>query len=218
MKRTGFTLIEVIVATAMGVIVMLTVALLVQSGYQSWKLAYKTVNSEIRLDSISAITAFGTLGRQSNKKDYYVYRVSGTTFTRLTPAVNPDEILTGQAVEFRYWSTNLQADMMTPTSSADRYALFYIDNGQLKLDKGTAVEGSPTGGAIDAAKHRVTGGTSSTTTLADNVVSVEFSHTTIDMAGDGNGCVRMKLVLNDPADNKTFTFLAATYLRNVWPQ
>jgi prepilin-type N-terminal cleavage/methylation domain-containing protein len=225
MKKNGFTLIEIIIAMAMGFIVMMTVAMLVQSGYQSWTLAYNTANTDSRLDSIRTITAFGSLGRISNKKDYYVYQVTGTTFTRKVPVASPEENLTGQAVEFRYWSTDLTDDMLTPTSSADRYALFYLDNGRLMLDKGTSVEGSPTGGAIDAAGHRATGAGVATTVLADNVASVEFTHTTINMTGDGNGCVRMKLVINGstnnparPTETKICTFLAATYIRNIWPQ
>ncbi len=216
MKRNGFTLIEIMTAIALGCIIMLPVAMLVQSGQKSRNKSYNTANADSRLDSISTITEFGSFGRKSNKNDYYVYGVSGTTFTRKTPVANPEEILTGQAVEFRYWSTDLTAAMLTPTSVADRYALFYLDSGQLKLDFGTST-GGLTGGAINAAKHRVTGTGVTTVTLAKNVTSVTFSHTAKDMAGDGNGCVRMTLVINDPADNKINTYLAATYLRNVWP-
>ncbi|MGD0551246.1 MAG: prepilin-type N-terminal cleavage/methylation domain-containing protein [Sedimentisphaerales bacterium] len=217
MKRNGFTLIEVIIAIAASCMVMLTVAILVQSGYKSWNRTYKTSNADSRLDSIGTITAFGSFGRKSNKKDYYVYSVSGTTYTQVKPVANPEEILTGQAVEFRYWSTDLTAAMLNPTSVADKYVLFYLDSGQLKLDYGTSV-GGPTGGAINTAGHRVTGTDVTTVTLAKNVTSVAFSHTTKDMAGDGNGCVRMILVINDPNDHKTNTFLAATYLRNIWPE
>jgi len=225
MKKNGFTLIEVIMAMAGGFIVMLTVAMLVQSGHTSWRKSYDAANCDSRLDSMSSITAFGSFGRKSNKKDYYVYSVSGTgtTFTRLTPVHNPDEILTGQAVEFRYWGTDLEADMLTPTSTADSYALFYLDYAQpgnikLKLDISDAHHGGAGPPAINGAGHRITGAGLNTVTLASHVTSVEFSHTTIDMAGDGKGCVRMKLIINDPADNQTKTFLAATYIRNVWPQ
>ena len=220
MKRNGFTLIEIIVAMAAGFIVMLTVAMLVQSGYRSWNQTYRTANCDSRLDSIATTTSFGSIGRKSNKNDYYVYRVAGSTFS--APPLNlldPDEILTGQAVEFRYWKDDLAASMLTPTSVADRYALFYLDNGQLKLDTGTSTGGS-TGGAINAAGHRVT--PISTVTLAKNVTSVEFSHTKKTPAGGGLGCVRMRLVINDkdPANNKpkTVIVIAATYIRNVWPQ
>jgi prepilin-type N-terminal cleavage/methylation domain-containing protein len=215
MKKNGFTLIEIIIALAAGVIVMLTVAMLVQSGYRSWNQAYNAANAGSRLDSIATTTSFGTIGRKSNKNDYYVYHVAGSTFTRVTPVANPEENLTGQAVEFRYWGSDLEDDMLTPTSVADKYALFYLDGGQLKLDLGTST-GGPTGGAIDAAGHRVA--STSTSTLANHVTSVAFTHTTKNLAGDGWGCVRMRLEINDPVDNKSKTVIAATYIRNVWPQ
>lgn len=216
MKRNGFTLIEVIIAISISCIVMLTVAILVQSGYKSWNRTYKTSNADSRLDSIGTITAFGSFGRKSNKNDYYVYSISGTNFTRVTPVVNPEEILTGQAVEFRYWSTDLTAAMLNPTSAADSYALFYLDSGQLKLDISDPNHGGIGPPAINTSRHRVTGTGVTTIILARNVTRVAFSHTTKNMAGDGNGCVRMALVINDSNDNKTF--LAATYIRNVWPE
>jgi prepilin-type N-terminal cleavage/methylation domain-containing protein len=215
MKRNGFTLIEIIVAMAAGLIVMLPVAMLMQSGYRSWNQIYAAANSDSQLDSIATTTSFGTIGRKSNKNDYYVYQVAGSVFTRVTPLADPEENLTGDAVELRYWSSDLNDDMLTPTSVADKYALFYLDSGQLKLDLGTST-GGPTGGAIDAAGNRVA--SESTVTLANNVTSVQFTHTTRNLAGDGKGCVRMNLTINDPADRKIKNVIAATYIRNVWPQ
>jgi prepilin-type N-terminal cleavage/methylation domain-containing protein len=219
MKRNGFTLIELMAAIALSCIVMLPVAMLVQSGYKSWNQTYKTANADSQLDSIATTTAFGSIGRKSNKNDYYVYRVAGSTFT--APPVNPldsDEILTGQAVEFRYWSTDLTAAMLTPTSAADSYALFYLDNGQLKLEISDHAHGGIGPPAINAAGHRVAGAGATTTILAKNVASVVFTHTKKTPTGGGWGCVRMNLTINDPADNKSKTVIAATYLRNVWPQ
>jgi prepilin-type N-terminal cleavage/methylation domain-containing protein len=219
MKRNGFTLIEVIVAMAAGFIVMLTVAMLVQSGYRSWNQTYRTANCDSRLDSIATTTSFGSIGRKSNKNDYYVYQVANATFT--APPVNPldpDEILRGQAVEFRYWGTDLEADMLTPTSSADSYALFYLDNGQLKLEISDSAHGGIGPPAINSSGHRVNGAGATTVILANHVTSVEFSHTKKTPAGGGLGCVRMNLTINDPADNKSKTVIAATYIRNVWPQ
>jgi len=231
MKRNGFTLIELTVAMAIGFIVMLPVAMLIQSGYRSWNQAYRTANCDSRLDSIATTTSFGTIGRKSNKNDYYVYSVSGTTFA--APPVNPldpDEILTGQAVEFRYWSTDLAAAMLTPTSVADCYALFYLDNTnpdnvQLKLEISDPTHGGIGPPAINAAGHRVNGTGATTTILANHVTSVAFSHTKKTPTGGGLGCVRMNLTIkektnNDPANNqyRTVTVIAATYIRNVWPQ
>ncbi len=222
MKRNGLTLIELMTATVISVMVMLTVAILVESGQKSWNKSYNAANCQSQLDSISAISSFGGFGRRSNKKDYYVYSVAGTgsntTYTQVMPVANPEENLTGHAVEFRYWSGSLTAAMMAPTSVADSYAFFYVDSNQLKVDFGqTTGTGGITGGAINAAHHRVTGTGLNTVILASYVTSVTFTHTTKDMAGDGYGSVRMQLVINNPADNQTKTFLAATCLRNIWP-
>jgi prepilin-type N-terminal cleavage/methylation domain-containing protein len=233
MKRNGFTVIELMTAIALSCIVMIPVAMLVYSGQKICKKSYDTAfNCQSQLDSVSSITSFCSFGRKSNKKDYYVYSTAGsgssTTYTQVMPVANPEEILTGQAVEFRYWSTGLTAAMLSPTSVADSYALFYLDNSnpanvQLKVDFGTST-GGPTGGAIDAAHHRVPPGIPPVI-LANNVRStvstspVEFSHTTKDMAGDGYGSVRMKLIINENnVAGQDKTFLAATCLRNIWPE
>jgi hypothetical protein len=218
MKRNGFTVVELMTAITLGCIVMIPVAMLVYSGQKSWWKSYNTANSQSQLDSVSTITSFCSFGRKSNKKDYYVYSTagsgSGTTYTQVMPVANPEENLTGQAVEFRYWSTGLTTAMLSPTSVADSYALYYLDSGQLKVDFGTST-GGLTGGAINTAGHRVT--PVSTSILANNVTSVAFTHTTKDMAGDGYGSVRMQLVINDPNYGPK-TFLAATCLRNIWPE
>lgn len=223
MKTNGFTLIEVITATVISTIVMLSVAIIVQSGYRSWNTTNNIADANARLDSIGTITTFGSFGRRSNQKDYYVYSVTGTggnaKYTRVAPAALPDETLAGQAVEFRYWSSGPTAAMLAPTAYADSYAFFYVDSNQLKVDFGkTTGTGGVTGGAINAAGNRVTGNNVTTVILAHNVNSVAFYHTATDLAGDGEGCVRMALVINDTLNNKIDTFLAATYLRNIWPQ
>jgi hypothetical protein len=211
-NRSAMSLIEVIVAMAMASIVMLTVALLVQSGYKSWHQTYNNANRESLLDPLDTVTAFGSIGRKSNKTDYSLYTVNGGTFTKPVPQVNPEEILTGQAVEFRYWSTDLQAGMLSPTSTPDRYALFYLNGTDLKVDWGT----NPPGG-VNGTHQRTTSGITNTVTLAKNVTNIEFSHTSRDIAGDGKGCVRMKLEITDPTTHVTKTTLAATYIRNAWP-
>jgi hypothetical protein len=55
--------------------------------------------------------------------------------------------------------------------------------------------------------------------MAENVINLEFSHTTRNLAGDGKGCVRMNLMLADSnaMGAPVTTVTAATLLRNVWP-
>lgn len=209
----GLTLIELIAAIGTSSIVMLAAAILISSGYKGWNQIYNNANCESRLGAMDTMIALGTIGRKSNKMDYRLYEVDDATFERVEPLADPEEILTGQAIEFRYWDTELDAGLMVPDVNATAYALFYLANGRLKVDHGPYPPG-----AIDGSKHRITGAGISTTTLAQDVTSVEFSHTAKNMAGDGRGCVRMKLVITDPEDGSTKTTIAATLMRNTWPQ
>jgi prepilin-type N-terminal cleavage/methylation domain-containing protein len=210
--RKGFTLIEMITALGIGSIVMLCAALLIQSGFKGWNQTYNNANCETRLGALDVMTALGAIGRKSNKMDYCVYEVTGSYFEKVEPSADPEEILTGQAVEFRYWDTELDSALMDPATTATAYALFYLDDNKLKVDFGPY----PPGG-INGSGYRITGGDVTTTTLAENVSSVEFSHTAKNMAGDGKGCVRMKLVIIDPEDDAPKTTIAATMMRNSWP-
>jgi hypothetical protein len=226
--RHGLTLIEVVVAMSVAFVVMLTAAMLVSSGYKGWTQVYNNANCEARLGAIEATVALGAIGRKSNKIDYRLYSFNGSKYTRVgvDPASHPDDILTGQAVEFRYWDTELDADLMNPDVNATAYALFYLEgDGQLKelkVDYGPYDPPDSPGG-INSSGHRNTTNVS-TATLAKDVNSVEFSHTAKNTTGDGYGCVRMKLVITDTKnttdtkDDSSKTILAATFMRNVWPQ
>jgi prepilin-type N-terminal cleavage/methylation domain-containing protein len=220
-RRRGLTLIELIAAIGIASIVMLAAAMLVSSGFKGWNQIYNNANCETRLGAMDTMIALGAIGRKSNKMDYCVYEVTGNTFERvgIDPPSNPDDILTGQAVEFRYWDTELDAGLMNPDVNATAYALFYLDTGthQLKVDHGPYdPAGGEPGGVIGS--HRNPGADVTTTTLAKNVFSVEFSHTAKNITGDGQGCVRMKLVITDPTDGSPKTTIAATLMRNTWPQ
>jgi prepilin-type N-terminal cleavage/methylation domain-containing protein len=210
-RLRGFTLIEVVITLAIASMVMVTSALLIQSGYRSWNRSFNNANGKSREGAIEAMTALGAVGRKSNRVEYYVYKVTGTTFTRALPVANPDEVVLGDAVELRYWEYPLKAEYMNPAITATKYALFYLDNGKLKLDTGDYPPG-----AINAGGHRNTA--DATVTLAENVDSLRFSHTTKNMAGDGNGCVRMKMISKDPNTHESKTTIVASMMRNVWPQ
>ena len=212
-SERGFSLVELIMAIAVATIVMMAVALLVYSGQKSWIRAFNATNSESRLGSLDSMIALGAVGRKSNKVDYRLYKLVAGQYQRALPISNPEEPIIGQAIEFRYWDTALDADLMDPTITATAYAIFYLENGALKMTYGPY---PPSG--IDAAGNIRSGADIATVTLAENVSSVQFGHTTRNMAGDGKGCVRMKLIITDPADGSSKTTLAATLMRNVWPQ
>jgi prepilin-type N-terminal cleavage/methylation domain-containing protein len=210
--RPAFTMIEMIVAIVMSTIVMMTVALLIQSGYKSWLKTFNNANSDSRIDSLDTMIALGTTGRQSNKMNYSLYTVVGGVYAKPLPVVNPDEVLTGQAIEFHYWDPpDLDASLLDPAIPGNAYSLFYLDGTNLKVDKGIYPPGGVNGG------HRVTGGDVTTITLARNVTSLAFTHTGKNMTGDGKGCIRMRMVITDPVSHETKTTLAATMMRNVWP-
>ncbi|MGA2094580.1 MAG: prepilin-type N-terminal cleavage/methylation domain-containing protein [Sedimentisphaerales bacterium] len=211
-RLRGFTLIEIVITLAMASMVMVTSALLIQSGYRSWNRSYNNANGKSREGTIAAMTALGAVGRKSNRVEYYVYNVTGTTFTRALPVTNPDEVVLGDAVELRYWKDSLKAEYMNPAITATKYALFYLDHGQLKVDYGDYPPA-----AINAAGHRNTSNVK-TVILAENVTYLRFSHTTKNMAGDGNGCVRMKMTITDPDTHESKTTIVASMMRNVWPQ
>jgi hypothetical protein len=212
-SKTAFTLIEMIMAMAASVIVLLAVAILTSTGQKSWAQTYNKNNSDLQVGTIGATTALGVFGRKANKTDYRIYKKLLTNkYERVVPETDPEEVVVGNAVEFRYWEGDLTADMINANKTATSYVLFYLDNGDLKTDYGLF----PPGG-VDAGGNRLTGGDVTTVTLIRGVTAVEFSHTTHNMAGDGKGCVRMKLTATDPVTGNPKVILAATLMRNTWP-
>ena len=147
-SRRGVTLIELIIAMAAAFIVMLTVGVLLYGGQKSWLKTYNDNNCESRIGALNTMVALGALGRKSNKVDYRLYTVTGNNFQRATPLVDPEEIVKGQAIEFRYWDTELNADIIRPDVNATAYALFYLDsaNHKLKVDYGLYPPGGVTEG------------------------------------------------------------------------
>ena len=192
---------------------MMTVAMLLYSGQRSWTQIYARSNSESQVGSMNAMVALGAFGRKSNKMNYCLYQLVGNRYVRVVPAAQPEEVVIGDAVEFRYWDVPLSGEIVNTQTTATAYAFFYLNNGNLKIDYGPYPPG-----AIDAAGYRISGDTVTTVTLVRNITDVEFSHTTRNMAGDGKGCVRMKLTVTDSATGQSKTILAATLMRNTWPQ
>ncbi len=209
----GFSLIELVITMALTMIVVLIVGSLLKSGHLSWARAFNYANSSSHLNAIETTVMFGNIGRKSNKMDYALYEISSTG--RFDPVPLPDnleEIVKGQAVEFHYWDTELTKDIMDISITGTAYALFYLDDDKLMLDIGPYPPG-----AIDAFGNRLTGGSVTTVTLAQNVSDLEFTHTTRSLNGDGKGCVRISMTISDPFDNSQTTVTAATLMRNVWP-
>jgi hypothetical protein len=212
LSKSGFTLVEMIMAMAGSLIVMLAVAILTYSGHTSWNRTYNSNNSDLQVGTIGTTAALGIFGRKANKTDYRLYKKNINAYERVVPESEPEEVVVGDAVEFRYWNTELTEEIMNSAQTATAYALFYVENGNLRIDYGPFPPGS-----MDTDGHRITGNGITTVTLVRNVTAVEFSHTTQTMAGDGKGCIRMKLTATDPVTGNPKVILAATLMRNTWP-
>jgi type II secretory pathway pseudopilin PulG len=211
--RHGFTLIELVIAVAASMIVLLISGVLLESGQKSWARAFRYANSETQLEAMTATITLGQLGRQSNKLDYKLYNLNGSQFISVALPEEPGQVIEGKAVEFHYWADDeLDSDIMDTSITGNTYALFYLNGNKLLLNTGPY----PPGG-VDADGDLFSGPEVTTNTIAENVVSLKFSHTTLNLDGKGKGCVRLEMTLRDPEDHSLTTVTAATLMRNVWP-
>ncbi len=218
--RSGISMVELAIAMAISLILVLTMGSLIVSGNRTWQQAYDSANKEIKQDADAVTMAFGSMGRRANRLGYVIYNINGDTFTPAVPHTsNPQEVVFGNAVEFRYWDVELdQADshkVMDVTKIATAYALFYLIGGELRVDYGPYPPGAVPAGSGKRNTSNIT-----TTVLAKNV-STElgigaFSHTTLN--GIGQGSVRINVILTDPEDGESIRVMTATLMRNIWPR
>jgi len=217
---SGFTVIELVIAMLISFILLLVVGILIVSSTNAWQQTYEKAHKQLEEDATAVTLAFGSIGRMSNRTNYVIYNVAGTTFTpatSTTPSV--DTVVSGDAVEFRYWDVSLDSEdtynLMDVAKTATAYALYYLDEGQLKVDYGSYPPGGiPVGG----------GGRNTTSVntriLARNIAAVPglgmFSHTSLN--GIGKGCIRINAVLTDPSNNEQIRVMTSVLMRNKWPQ
>ena len=221
--RSGLTMSELVIAMSMNIIVILAVGTLLAGGDRAWRNAFHSQNKQLKQDALATTVAFGSMGRRSNRLGYTIYEVNGGTFTPAVPVTsNPEEVVSGDAVEFRYWDVGLDStdssDLMDPTKTATAYALFYLEGDALKVDYGPYPPGAvPAGGGSKNGSGVIT-----EVLLAENVSTDPnspvgaFSHTTI--GGVGQGSVRMNVILTDPEDGEEISVMTATLMRNIWPR
>lgn len=219
--RSGLTMIEMITAMMINVIVILAAGTLLVGGNRTWQRTYDLANKNIRQDALAATIAFESTGRKANRLSYRIYEVDGSFFAPAVPQTSGQEVVSGDAVEFRYWDVALDQtdsyDLMNITRIATAYALFYLEDGKLMLDHGPY----PPGAIAEGGSYRnITGVT--TTVLAENASTDEdstvgaFSHTMV--GGVGQGSVRMNITLTDPDDDESVRVMTATLMRNIWPR
>lgn len=218
----GMTLVEVLIGVVVSLIVLLSVGLLLISGQKGWRWGYNYAYGNVQVNALETMIAFGKTGRMSNKSDYVLYNYDSAKFTGpVLPSdlSNPIEVVAGNAVELRYWNSALNAAFMDTEVTGNAYALFYVEDGKLKVERGSYPTSTGAGGkkygGVNASGTKVA--PASTQILAENVQSVVFSHTTQDKSGNGNGCVKMDLALYNSKDNSGIHVKTATLMRNVWP-
>ncbi len=219
-RSSGVVLAELVISTAMSVILILAVGLLLDGGNRAWLRTYESAHGPRNRDARALMAAFGNVGRKSNRGSYALYHIDRDTLVPAVPAPgHPDTVVFADAVEFRYWDVPLDLSdshaLMDADKKATAYALFYLDGSQLKVDYGPYPPGAaPAGGGA----RNTTGVT--TVVLADHVSvepdSAPFSHSTV--AGAGQGSIRLNVTLTDPEDEQTTRVTTATLLRNIWPR
>lgn len=219
--RSAFTLLELTVTMLISTIVVLAVGTLLVAGQRSWLRTYDSAYKSIKEDSSVITTAFTTTARKSNRLQCVVYAVKGSYFRPVSPKTkNLQEIISGDAIEFRFWDVALDKgdthNLMDATKVATAYKLFYVDAGVLKVDYGPY----PPGAVKKGGGSRQTSGVT-TTVLAKHVSasgsSNIFSQTAVN--GSSAGSVRINLVLTDPNDeDSTVDVTAAALMRNNWPR
>ena len=219
---SGVTLVEISLAMALNSIVALAVGILLIGGNRGWQNIYESANNKVKQDALATTLAFGSIGRRANRLSYQIYKVSGSTFVPALPqTLDPQEVVSGDAVEFRYWDVALDEkdshDLMNNAKKATAYALFYIEDKKLKIDYGSY----PPGAVSDDGGARNTSGVI-TEVIAENVAMDDdsdvgtFSHTTVN--GVGQGSVRINLKLTDPETGESVRIVTSTLMRNVWPR
>ena len=215
--KSGLTLIELIIGVVASIIVIFTVAILLISGHRGWNRAFEYANGDIQVNAIETMINFGISGRRANKSDYKLYEKQGEAYIPVLPssAEDPEEVIFGDAVEFRYWDAELNDSFMDTDITGTAYMLFYVEDGKLKVDRGPYNPPDDPGG-VNASGNKIVA--PSTIILARNVLALtKFSHTTKNADGDGKGCVKLDLWLYDPNEDKGINVKAATLMRNVWP-
>jgi len=219
--RPAVTILEVVITMTISAIVVSAVGILLVSGQRAWQKTYSSAHKQIKEDAHYVMVRFSSAARKANRLNYTIYNITGGIFTPALPqTAQPEEVVSGDAVEFRYWDVELDSadtyELMDVTKTATAYVLFYIDGDTLRADYGPY----PPGGIPEGGGARNTAGVT-TTLLAENVSVGQggagaFSHTTLN--GVGQGCVRINITLTDPEDDDSIQVKTAAMMRNIWPR
>ncbi len=218
-SRCGFTMVEIVVTIVIAIVLVPVVGVLLVGGHRAWSNTYISAHKKIKQDAQAVMLTFGNMGRKSNRLSYKIYNINGSSYTEAKPIGTSAQVVSGDAVEFRYWDVGLDAEdsheLMDVTKTATAYALFYIDDDKLKVNRGPYPPGAV---PVDGGGKNTNDVT--TTVLAENVTvdpdMGAFSHTVVN--GVGEGAVRIHITLTDPTDGESIKVMTATLMRNMWPR
>ncbi|MFA7484505.1 MAG: hypothetical protein WCZ89_00560, partial [Phycisphaerae bacterium] len=106
-KRRGINLIEMLITMSMSFILVIAVGTLLVGGNSLWRKGYESANSRVKQDAHALTISFGSIGRKSNRLNYILYKKVDGRYIRALPAEGgAEQIVYGDAVEFRYWSVD----------------------------------------------------------------------------------------------------------------
>lgn len=210
--RKGLTLIELVVTIVISIIPILATGMILASNERFSKKTWSSIHNEMRDDAQKFTILFGLAGRNANRLEYRLYEVENSSFDLAVPRDDTGQNVEGDAVEFIYWEEDLNRDnvenLMDTSVRGTRYALFYSEEGKLKVDYGDY----PPRGIINGSKREP----DRTEVIVRNLERVIFSHKT--ESGIGKGCVRATVTISNPQTDETMTIKVATLLRNIWPR
>ena len=170
MKRAkkGFTLIEMVTSLMVISVIVLALGNLVRDSHRLWGDMYETAFGQSSQDIIVTQRAFNKICRKSSLRDIFL-------------GADKD------AMRLYYFS-----DPSNPSYWPDRYALFYLDGTDFKVEDGTLYFGTL---IKEQALH--------TRTLCSNVEYLQFSIQGLS--------VQVCLTLNDNGSEKTFAWAAVRH-------
>ena len=71
-SASGFAMIELVIAMAINLILVLVVGVLFVNGNRAWQHTFDSAHSKIEEDAYAITIAFGSVGRKANRLNYRV--------------------------------------------------------------------------------------------------------------------------------------------------
>ena len=115
-NRRAFTLIELVMSMALGVILVLAMGMVLLDSQNTWASTYGKVNGDVSVDSRVTVAVFDSIVRKSSMDRY---------------EIGPN----GEYAEVYYYSSE-------SATMPDQYALFYVTDETLYVAHGPLVSGT----------------------------------------------------------------------------